>query len=154
MSDERLAKHKETMSNWRAAKGEKQKIWKRSERAQWSLDVRKRDHYTCVLCRKQGIGRQMHAHHILAASQYPEWSLSRLNGITLCVPCHKSVHQTEGSKKKFDKFQSCSIVSIKHLEGQLIPPAKENGNVTSLASGESGPASSATDVLIKSTINK
>ena len=93
MSDERLAKHIDTVRKWRAAKGEKQKTWKRSERSLWSLKVRARDNYTCILCRTEGTGRQMHAHHILAASQYPEFSLSLLNGITLCVPCHKSVHK-------------------------------------------------------------
>lgn len=77
----------------RLAIGEKQKIWKRKERSQWSLDVRKRDDYTCRTCLTKGIGRQMHAHHILSAAKYPEYSLMIENGITLCVPCHRKIHE-------------------------------------------------------------
>ena len=84
----------------RAERGEKQKKWKRSDRSQWSLNVRSRDGYKCALCLTVGRGRQMHAHHIFIASQFPEPedALSLLNGITLCQPCHWSIHFPNGAK--------------------------------------------------------
>jgi len=100
MSDERLANHIEANHKWRAERGEKQKKWKRSDRSQWSLNVRSRDGYKCALCLTVGRGRQMHAHHIFIASQFPEPedALSLLNGITLCQPCHWSIHFPNGAK--------------------------------------------------------
>jgi len=67
------------------------------QQRQWIL---KRDNYTFQLCGKIKRGR-LHVHHIIAFSYayFLGWSMERINNptnlITLCVPCHQSIHLKE-----------------------------------------------------------
>lgn len=54
----------------------------------WAIQV-KRIQPKCMTCNST---EDLHAHHILAKAEYPQYALSLLNGITLCKYCHYSVH--------------------------------------------------------------
>lgn len=55
----------------------------------WGRKVKERDNYTCQLC---GSDEDVHAHHVLSKSIYPDLALSVDNGQTLCLDCHWDVH--------------------------------------------------------------
>ena len=68
-----------------------------NEQRKWVL---KRDNYTCQLCQKIK-GGHLHCHHIVAFSYayFLGWSIERINNptnlITLCLPCHGSIHSVD-----------------------------------------------------------
>ena len=69
----------------------------------WSLAVKKRDNFTCQLCgirNRTGLGYSVkfHAHHIKPWVGYPELRYSLSNGITYCIPCHRSIHRRKNVK--------------------------------------------------------
>jgi 5-methylcytosine-specific restriction endonuclease McrA len=43
----------------------------------------------CVVCRST---KSLEAHHIAPKATYPQWATLIFNGVTLCKPCHSSVH--------------------------------------------------------------
>ncbi len=60
-------------------------------RVEWKLmreKVFKRDNYTCQECGERGC--ELHPHHVLPKSQYPELAYSIENVVTLCKGCHIS----------------------------------------------------------------
>jgi hypothetical protein len=61
----------------------------------WSLEVRRRDNFTCQKC---GVHKQigLHAHHIEAYNTAVELRNDINNGITLCRKCHRDFHATYG----------------------------------------------------------
>lgn len=54
----------------------------------WSKTIRSRDQ-KCVVC---GDKNSLIAHHLIYKSDYPELSLNKNNGVTLCISCHDEVH--------------------------------------------------------------
>lgn len=56
-----------------------------------SLEIMKRDSFTCAWCSQKG-GR-LNVHHLDSWIEYPELRFTRANLVTLCVGCHKSVHK-------------------------------------------------------------
>ncbi|MEH7749104.1 HNH endonuclease [Neobacillus drentensis] len=54
---------------------------------QWKKDCLERDDYTCQVCNQRG--RDLHIHHIFSYSSFKELRIDPLNGIVLCVDCHK-----------------------------------------------------------------
>lgn len=54
----------------------------------WRELVFRRDDYTCQKCGKRG--GDLHAHHDFPFSLFPDLRFEVLNGITLCVPCHRN----------------------------------------------------------------
>jgi hypothetical protein len=61
---------------------------------QWRRRVYARDHYTCQHCGLSPTGHnQLRAHHIQAWATHPELRFDVGNGLTLCHPCHLSVHR-------------------------------------------------------------
>jgi 5-methylcytosine-specific restriction endonuclease McrA len=56
-----------------------------------------RDKYECQICREPR--GHKNAHHIYPYAQYPEHRLNINNLITLCVPCHKFVHNVMGNSR-------------------------------------------------------
>lgn len=62
------------------------------------LAVFQRDNFTCQGCKQRG-GR-LHAHHILAFSQFPEHRFDVSNGLTLCKECHKKTDNYAGRISK------------------------------------------------------
>jgi len=56
----------------------------------WSRTVKKRDGYKCTDCDSI---ENLHAHHILPKSQYPEFTFLPMNGMTECHDCHWDIHR-------------------------------------------------------------
>ena len=73
---------------------------------QWSLAVRTRDHFTCVMCGKVPESREhMQAHHWVvrkARSLATRWLLD--NGACLCYSCHLCRIHGETDKEFVDEF--------------------------------------------------
>lgn len=64
------------------------------EYKEWRKAVYERDNYTCQMCQKPSNG-DIQAHHIYPVKTHPERILDVNNGVTLCIPCHKSIHFKE-----------------------------------------------------------
>lgn len=73
--------------NWQNFVTPKDKLERHRFRDEIQKQVFKRDNYTCQDFGE--VGGYLQAHHIKSFSKYPELRLEILNGITLCVPCHK-----------------------------------------------------------------
>lgn len=72
--------------------------WERTSRnresksyREWRDSVYARDDYTCQECGKKG--GTLNAHHIKPYALYPKLRTNLKNGITLCVECHKKLHE-------------------------------------------------------------
>lgn len=65
------------------------------EHVDWSLDVRRRDGFTCQKCGKSNY-KGMHAHHIEAYNTAIDLRHDIGNGITLCNGCHREFHAIYG----------------------------------------------------------
>jgi len=65
------------------------------DHAEWSLDVRRRDEFTCQKCGKRGYSG-IHAHHIEAYNTAIELRYDVNNGISLCKGCHRDFHAVYG----------------------------------------------------------
>ncbi|WP_418041107.1 HNH endonuclease [Paenibacillus xylanilyticus] len=75
---------------------EKPRALFRDERhAEWSLDVRRRDGFTCQKC-GQCSRRGMQAHHIESFNSAFELRYDVSNGVTLCISCHSDFHYIYG----------------------------------------------------------
>lgn len=84
-------------------KGSEHKLWKggkairdMGKQKRWSKAVMERDNYTCQHCFKRG--GDLHAHHKLSFTYFPNsrWFIS--NGITLCVKCHYKTYIFYGNQ--------------------------------------------------------
>lgn len=62
----------------------------------WAIDVKKRDKFTCQICRDSR-GGNLVSHHINSYNKFPESRLNLANGITLCENCHKDFHNLFGN---------------------------------------------------------
>jgi len=71
----------------------KQELRFTPEYRKWRKDVFKRDDYSCRRCGKRG--GKLNAHHIKPFAQYPKLRFELSNGITLCEPCHRQIHNRE-----------------------------------------------------------
>ncbi|HHV63834.1 MAG TPA: HNH endonuclease [Peptococcaceae bacterium] len=61
--------------------------------------ILRRDEYLCRECRRYGRTTPAQtAHHIYPAEQYPELALVSANLISLCGPCHDSMHDRTTTK--------------------------------------------------------
>jgi hypothetical protein len=65
------------------------------EHAEWSLDIRRRDGFTCQKCGKHGYSG-IHAHHIEAYNVAIDLRCDINNGIALCIGCHRDFHKIYG----------------------------------------------------------
>ena len=61
-----------------------------AEYKNWRTKVFERDEYTCRKCEKTG--GELHAHHIKEFAQYEKLRFDIENGMTLCLDCHRKVH--------------------------------------------------------------
>lgn len=68
-----------------------QEIRGTKEYKEWRISVFSRDEYTCQECNQ--IGGSLEAHHIKPFAKYEELRFELSNGLTLCVTCHKELHQ-------------------------------------------------------------
>lgn len=56
----------------------------------WRTAVLQRDHHTCQHC---GSEEHLHAHHVQRWSTHPTLRYDPINGLTLCLTCHKAHHR-------------------------------------------------------------
>lgn len=59
----------------------------------WSLDVFKKDNFTCQICESY---KNLNAHHLCSWDMYPELRYDINNGVTLCIHCHIAFHKRFG----------------------------------------------------------
>jgi 5-methylcytosine-specific restriction endonuclease McrA len=81
-------RRKEERKNKREIKKSKKQAYKK-----WALEVKKRDNWTCQVCKKyhkNSDPRAIQSAHILSKENYPQLMLNINNGITLCFACHKN----------------------------------------------------------------
>ena len=67
------------------------------EYAIWRLSVFERDKFTCRGCGARG--GDLHAHHVLSFSKFPNHRFDINNGLTLCKDCHKKTNNYAGRTK-------------------------------------------------------
>lgn len=75
---------------------------------QWSMGVKKRDRWKCIINNKDCKGKVV-AHHILSWKDYPELRYNLNNGITLCLAHHPRKRAEE--KRLIPFFQGLVPVS-------------------------------------------
>src|SRR4030042_1240308 len=79
--------------NWKGGISTLHMMLRRSrEYKDWIKSVFKRDRYICVKCGNKGSGN-LQAHHIFSWANYPEKRFDLENGLTLCIDCHKAIHE-------------------------------------------------------------
>lgn len=74
---------------------ESKRIRESVEQRLWREAVFARDGWTCQDCHsRSGNGKRvvLNAHHVKLFSKYPELRTAIDNGITLCIPCHRNIH--------------------------------------------------------------
>ena len=75
--------------------------------------VKKRDKFTCQLCRKQG--GYLNTHHIIPITKQPELFANEDNLITLCKECHKLAHNNNTHGPINEDIQKILIRIIKNI---------------------------------------
>lgn len=83
----------------------------------WSVRVKTRDNYTCVICGSAG----EHAHHIKPAGYNKDVIRKVDNGITLCTRCHVLAHRGTFSPVGFGKIPEDEAIRI--LEDRAQNPS-------------------------------
>lgn len=58
----------------------------------WRQQVFQGDEYSCQMCREYKGGGNLEAHHIKPYADYPDQRFVVDNGVTLCKPHHREVH--------------------------------------------------------------
>lgn len=73
----------------------------------WRTSIFKRDKFTCVVC-KDSSQSKLNAHHLNGYHWDIENRFNLLNGVTLCIHCHKAFHKEYGvknnTKEQFEEF--------------------------------------------------
>ena len=59
---------------------------------QWAKKIKRRDEYTCCRC---GSDSYLQAHHIMPVKEFPQYTDSDFNGLTLCRSCHNRLKDKE-----------------------------------------------------------
>lgn len=92
---------------------------------EWSVKVKERDNFTCLICEDPGI----HAHHIQPVAYAPEKRRIMSNGVTLCRTCHRLAHRnwtgaTGGHKynlfRSFAALQARSKGNKSHIAAAVV----------------------------------
>jgi 5-methylcytosine-specific restriction endonuclease McrA len=91
----------------------------RYEMREWSRLVFARDNYTCRGCGQRGV--RLQAHHILSYATFVAQRWDVINGLTLCVSCHK---KTDSYGRKVTRGDHNSI----SIEGTTRLPRSTPGN--------------------------
>lgn len=112
-------------------KGGYSKDWRDSEKYSfWRKSVYRRDNWKCLLCldNNEESPKELEAHHIKTASEYPDLVYVISNGITLCQFHHKDViHKNGWADKKIPKlFEKYLTRLIQNQDG--IEKEMENVN--------------------------
>jgi len=81
----------------------------------WSDHVRRRDHYTCVICGRRGVA--VNSHHLNAWASFPDERYDVDNGVTLCTFHHDDFHEKYGkgknTREQFEEYRAIAEVLIK-----------------------------------------
>ena len=83
---------------------------------EWRQFVFVRDNYTCVICKNRG--GTLNAHHIIPYSADLNLALDVNNGITLCIKCHRKLHN------KMKKEIQMDIFHVKYKKGNIHEESK------------------------------
>lgn len=74
----------------------------------WAADVKRRDHYTCVVCGRRGVA--LNSHHLNAWASHPTERYDVGNGVCLCQSCHDRFHviysKGKNTKEQFEEFKT------------------------------------------------
>lgn len=95
--------------NYNANLTDEDRVKKRDYRAikDWSLRIKERDRFTCVVC-LDNKGGNLVSKHLYSYSDNPELRHEDSNGVTLCTTCHKEFHGEFGygnnTKDEFNEF--------------------------------------------------
>jgi hypothetical protein len=88
----------------------------------WADHVRRRDHFTCVICGRKGIA--VNSHHLNAWASFPDERYDVDNGVCLCQTCHETFHGIYGKGKntvaQFKEFESIMSELIKSAKEQSV----------------------------------
>ena len=64
------------------------------------LDILKRDHNACQMCRQKGkYTRAVTVHHVKHLRAVPELALTDSNLVSLCNECHEAMHPEKHKRK-------------------------------------------------------
>jgi ABC-type uncharacterized transport system ATPase subunit len=94
----------------------------------WADHVRRRDHFTCVICGRRGVA--VNSHHLNAWASFPDERYNVDNGVCLCQDCHNRFHETYGkgknTKEQFEEFKSImeSFISLANKDSVIQSATK------------------------------
>lgn len=81
----------------------------------WASEVKRRDHYTCVICGRKGVA--LNSHHLNAWAQFPDERYDVDNGVSLCTFHHEDFHGKYGkgknTKEQFEEYRAIAEALIK-----------------------------------------
>lgn len=81
----------------------------------WADHVRRRDHFTCVICGRKGVA--VNAHHLNAWASFPDERYDVDNGVTLCIFHHEDFHEKYGkgknTREQFEEYRAIAEELIK-----------------------------------------
>lgn len=81
----------------------------------WASEVKRRDHYTCVICGRKGVA--LNSHHLNAWASHPDERYDVDNGVSLCTFHHEDFHSKYGkgknTKEQFEEYRVIAEALIK-----------------------------------------
>lgn len=93
MRDKKIGNGGPTHWNWKASADHNHRKEMNTKQGRlWRWEVKRRDKHKCQVCGLSAPTVKVVAHHIKPWKDFPEFRFDVLNGITLCVACHKGVH--------------------------------------------------------------
>ena len=95
-SERMLGKYTGTNNpNWKGGISPDRSMWQIRGGNEWRISIFERDDFTCQECGSRG--GDLNAHHILPYRDWKDkqYSLNLMNGITLCVDCHRETFNNE-----------------------------------------------------------
>lgn len=88
----------------------------------WADHIRRRDHFTCVICGRKGVA--VNAHHLNAWASHPDERYDVDNGVTLCVFHHEDFHEKYGkgknTKEQFEEYRVIAEALIKTANAEAL----------------------------------
>ena len=86
--------------------------------------IKKRDKNKCVLCNTTS---ELHVHHILRKSKYPQYLVEPFNLVTLCTSCHLyTAHAGNTNKLDLDVASDLLTIVFKNSQYLAIPSSVIN----------------------------
>jgi uracil-DNA glycosylase len=88
----------------------------------WALEVKRKDHFTCVVCGKRGV--ELNSHHLNAWAQYPEQRYDISNGVCLDKHCHEEFHSIYGkgrnTAEQFEEYKQFAESMIRAIKKKVL----------------------------------